>query len=79
MNWQPIETAPKDGTYVLVYPGAYTKIPMSIARWDDDRYASRPRPYWRRLECKDITTSRINHPTHWAPMPEPPQEGEGDD
>jgi hypothetical protein len=56
-GWQPIETAPRDGTKFLCWVprGPYEGI--SINRWKEG--------YW-------WCTSRANPPTHWMPLPEPP-------
>lgn len=73
MEWQPIETAPRDGTPVLVYPPTWGSKAASIAVWDRDEYAKEPRPYWRRddgLGKKYL--SREKPPTHWMPLPLPP-------
>ena len=76
MEWQSIESAPKDGTYILVYPGLWTGISASIARWDDDEYAARPMPYWRRIDANNrIRLDRYTPPSHWMPLPDPPKEG----
>lgn len=71
--WQPIETAPKDGTQILVCGGTYgcdyvpyefsgTFKGVACAVWDEDDYESwseaGERPNWYR-------------PTHWMPLPEP--------
>ncbi len=34
-NWQPIETAPKDGTWIAIWNPKYEFIP--IARWVDEQ------------------------------------------
>jgi hypothetical protein len=36
MDWQPIETAPRDGTLILVYGDPYSSggCPYAIARWE---------------------------------------------
>lgn len=59
--WQPIETAPKDGTCVLV---ADTNVWMAVARfWPGNSY-------W----IEDAASGmRLNDPTHWLPLPEPPK------
>ena len=73
MEWQPIETAPKDGTAVLVFPPTWGGMSASIAAWDEDVYAKNPRPYWRRFDTLGrVSLSRDNAPTNWMPLPDPP-------
>ena len=58
-QWQPIETAPKDGTWILAF---YHKdcVP-AIIFYDDE---------WKRWAgCADIGS---NHFTHWMPLPDEP-------
>jgi hypothetical protein len=70
--WLPIETAPKDGSYVFVWPPLWNGA-IGCACWDEDGFARRPRPFWRRLDDMGrITESRDNQPTHWQPLPVPP-------
>ncbi len=72
MNWQPIETAPKDGTHVIVWPPTWDGV-TSCAYWDDDKYAKRPRPFWKRSDdLNRVSISRGKQPTHWMPNIEPP-------
>lgn len=63
MTWQPIETAPED-TYVLVWCPDYFGSECGIARlqsWDN---------YWMAFEgYLPLAT-----PTHWMPLPNPPEE-----
>lgn len=74
--WQPIETAPKDGTYVLVYPATWNNLSCSMARYNDDACAKKPIPYWDRVDSFGlVTVSRDNLPTHWMSLPEPPVGG----
>lgn len=64
--WEPIETAPKDGTKIVLYGypdyqefiGYYHKI---YDRWE---------PQW--LECHGCgcCAGRYPKPTHWFPLPE---------
>lgn len=73
MEWQNIETAPKDGTPVLVFPATWSGRTASVAIWDDDKYAKKPRPYWHREDgFGRVTISRENPPTHWMPLPDAP-------
>lgn len=64
-NWQPIETAPKDGSQILLY-----------GRVDSDR-AFRHIGFWseRWNDWLDMTMS-FSVPTHWMPLPAPPESEE---
>jgi hypothetical protein len=71
IDWEPIETAPRDRRLLLWGPGCG----LVFGKWDDDRYATRPKPYWslqNNLRLR-ITYARENPPTHWAEI-EGPQE-----
>lgn len=62
--WQPIATAPKDGTVVV------------LADWSDyHQWWSFTTSYWRRyLDDFGEGFGWVGHePTHWAPLP-PPQD-----
>ena len=69
-EWQPIETAPKDGTEVLLW-GRY---------WSDSQgLFSRPHvgSYVENLERWQVGVSHHDYrfrvrPTHWMPLPPPP-------
>lgn len=76
-EWQPIETAPKDGSPVLVYPPLWVNKTCSIAKYNDDKFAKKPKPYWNRDDCFGrITENRMKPPTHWMPLPLPPSGGD---
>lgn len=69
MTWQPIETAPKSGKRILlaeagsVYEGAWAAIEPAEAGW-----------VWsHQIEDWQIRESGFSNPTHWMPLPEPPQ------
>jgi len=65
MNWQPIETAPKTGVGILVYQpwkSGYDEIMIG-------HYANG----WVRSETSSYDELDKIHPTHWMPLPEPPQ------
>ena len=67
MNWKDIETAPKDGTRVLVFSGDW----IAIAYWKSDAQI------WCVWDCEDYFPSvhlvGDDAPTHWMPLPEPPK------
>jgi len=88
MEWQPIETAPKDGTPII---GGFWSI-----RWADSHRKGDIVRCWFQPEFdafissarimtlasgmtfEDGKTERVHSPeiepvTHWMPLPEPPQ------
>lgn len=71
-NWEPIDTAPRDGTYVIIWSGWFGGR-ATIASWDDDRYANKPIPRWSSSERLYGRRAFIDiPPTHWLPLPTPP-------
>jgi len=73
-EWQPIETAPKDRTIILFRPTAYRPIRVAPGRYNDNKYAKKPKPFWsiHLAFCSDIFTSRYHEPTHWCDFPPEP-------
>jgi len=68
-RWQPIETAPKDGTPILIWQP--DKAARFASDFDDLRYAI---GYWRtdgRESWGNRNSSEVC-PTHWQPLPLPP-------
>lgn len=70
----PIEDAPKDRTRILVWCEMFEPPMWRIARWNDDRHAQRPKPYWEREGVGYVTDMRRCPPSRWMPLPPPPQE-----
>jgi hypothetical protein len=86
-EWQPIETAPKDGTRILVYEpsggldevfacvwGVYWPGPRNVPE-----YAARRANGWVEFDGMDDRQT-VDEPTHWMPLPVPPpnqEHGEG--
>ena len=75
MDWQPIETAPKDVAVLLYRPDAYQWARIAVGQWNDDHFAKRPCPFWG-MRPQDTTkrAARAWEPTHWMPLPNPPNE-----
>ncbi len=71
-EWRPIETAPKDGTFVIVWPPTWNGV-TSCAHWNADEYLKKPQPYWSRTDDLGRKKSREKPPTHWLPLPPAPE------
>lgn len=69
MTWQPIDTAPKNGTNVLLLRDGIADLGL----WSEDRNHYQPRPFWRYRRSVSATSDRAHQPTHWCPLPEPPE------
>lgn len=62
MEWRPIETAPRDGTRCILYrKGLKIKMGEYVPKYWD----------WCVEGWKD-TNGNFFTPTHWMPLPEPP-------
>lgn len=73
MKWRPIETAPRDGTAILIAGGTY-----SYDIYADETFNSVTIAYWYgnhwRGEDRQAHDEWYTHdPTHWMPLPEPPK------
>lgn len=73
-DWQPIETAPKDGTAILAWPiwggGFYspegeTQIAY-VMRWEERKSIWVEASGEEYMQCS---------PTHWMPLPPAPKKG----
>lgn len=76
-GWQPIETAPKDGTSIILCRGADADgLPIEplglfcqcAAWWGDE--GGRWVVYADQIQDPDLFFA----PTHWMPIPDPPTE-----
>lgn len=74
--WQPIETAPKDGTKILigrqywVHAAYFGPAQHAFSANSDETYP------WVILDATNGTNAMLDDaeygPTHWQPYPEPP-------
>jgi len=64
MEWQPIETAPKDGTHVLLYVDKGAAVNITGGFWDNHPKCG----CW----IAGGYTRKQFPPTHWMPLPEAP-------
>ena len=68
-TWQPIETAPKDGTNILLCDGDAGDSPQFTGHWVADEQA-----WWGwESECEMLAFC----PSHWKPLSEPPTTDQG--
>lgn len=61
-GWQPIETAPRDGTSILLLQSGCRYVAhwsVYVEQWVVDKGAAQG-----------------NYPTHWQPLPDPPEVAE---
>lgn len=74
-EWKPIETAPKDGSKVIlftVHPGDDFGEPFSkvqIGSWQEGNGLPIDHDFYREPEWE---TQWVGEPTHWRPLPSPP-------
>lgn len=61
MEWQPIETAPRDGSGFLAY---VKETWVEGMFWNGEE--------WSYLSDGDTTPHGRHQPTHWMPLPTPP-------
>jgi hypothetical protein len=67
MEWQPIETAPRDGTRVLVFdPHRFPR--ELICRWRGNSWWGDLTPSGRCIVWSDDAGC------HWMPLPQPPKD-----
>lgn len=75
-TWQPIETAPKDGTHILVCLGPYdfhnfnSRPPMVVHWWG---YEGESGFYLSTGIVQDSYNDQPIEFTHWMPLPDPPK------
>lgn len=66
--WRPIETAPRDGTYLLLFIPDYGDE-KHIGFGDEDGFLIDDGA----IEFLDEEGDMDNYPTHWMPLPQPPK------
>lgn len=70
MEWQPIETAPKDGTPIILgYAGSHS----AEGFWMNDPEKN----HWGEIgwfdSDSDVLCKHPHKPDYWIPLPEPPK------
>ena len=72
MSAQLIDTAPKDGSFILVWCAEWRDPPWHVARWENEPDADDGGFWW---VLDEVFSDDISDPTHWAPLPDEPQIG----
>lgn len=82
-EWQPIETAPRDGSRLLVYcpEDNYCIAAIAISYWAHSppnvSFIPTGDPHLWRREVQEHARFEVEggweSPTHWMPLPEPPK------
>lgn len=68
-EWQDIETAPKDGTDVLLYRTHWSRAVPVVAGWFEDA--------WYTFDHDGEKVPELGGITHWQPLPPPPTSKQG--
>lgn len=81
-SWQPIETAPKDGTDVLLFTDTRASDTVSMRIYlhtGGEHFTAVQIGFWEdaidapmRKERPGWRTDKIGEPTHWMPLPDYP-------
>lgn len=80
-EWQPIDTAPKDGTRILlanpngIYLGYWN--PEFESEWDEINQCSIPVGQWTDDTIRSFSYEELQvleNLTHWMLLPDPPKE-----
>jgi len=83
MEWQPIDTAPKDGTIVLLfgeshYGGQAIETGYYVEQWAESWETVKSGNGKRTQELRKTDSGYWDanlSPTHWIPLPPPPDRG----
>ena len=66
--WQPIETAPRDGSIIIAFHAAWTR--PSAVWWETTQGGG---GQW--MFDSDDSERAKPEPTHWQSLPAPPEDG----
>ena len=75
-GWQPIESAPKDGTSILACVSGYVPSQVQwvefdgVGKWSDD-----PEMFMEEYHFRAYFSGTAYDPTHWMPLPTSPLAG----
>jgi hypothetical protein len=70
MTWRPIESAPRDGTDVILGGKGWCEVGWWCHGWRND--GTRWGWYAANTSPSDCYDGSLNEATHWQPLPDPP-------
>lgn len=76
-EWQPILTAPRDGTWFVIYSDLDDRYeigrfePLKVARYEEVGHGLFKRVYETVYDWEGF--NNFHRATHWMPLPDPPQ------
>jgi hypothetical protein len=74
IEWQPVETAPKDERILLWYPKwDGLEGVVVVGCWHRDEFGRPPQPHWTNDSSLDWEYTYHHQPTHWRRIPEAPR------
>lgn len=75
-DWQPIKTAPKDGSPILTFNSRHSAPPV-VVRWTEENLYEgiEHEPHWCDAATRDGTALYYNgrYFDYWMPLPQPPK------
>ena len=75
-TWQPIETAPKDGTFIITVVDTCQDCRPAIMAWqchhDKCRFGPDPEDFMEESHFDEYWRGCDYQPTHWMPLPKQP-------
>ena len=74
MEWQPIETAPKDGSWILVFEPVVFEPCMHVVQWGESQWSIGSAKTWVTMALgPNPDTYDADQSTHWMPLPASPK------
>jgi hypothetical protein len=76
MGWQKIETAPKDGTWIMIYGSILDEGDdrhMAVAQWTTYLNGDEVDGHWQFAWYDGGYYGSVDDATYWMPLPEPPK------
>ncbi len=71
-GWLPIETAPKDGTWILVYEPTEDAPSCHVVRWGTPEWGGGESTWVTMPLGPNPDTYDADDATHWQPLPASP-------